>query len=138
MNFIIHQLNYLYTVTHVCSLHFLYQSSIYWSFLKTTMPDFTLFLPPEICSTILSHVNQVDCIECMTVCHRWYELIPQCGKDLWTELKISENSSSRCNNAMLECLGTHVKNVNIISPENSNKILRQLERQQCNIQSLGK
>ena len=102
------------------------------------MADFTLFIPPEIFSDILSHVNQVDCIECMAVCRRWGKLIPESGKDIWTELEISKKSWSRFNNAMLECLGTHVKKVSITSCKDSNKILQQLERQKCNIQFLGK
>ena len=56
------------------------------------MPDFTLFLPPEICDGILSHVNQVDCIECMIVCRRWYKLIPLYGRKIWNELEIGEGS----------------------------------------------
>ena len=102
------------------------------------MPDFTLFLPPEVISNILSHVNQVDCITYMTVSRRWYKIIPQYGKDVWTELEISGRSWSRPNNAMLECLGTHVKKVSTLFCKNSAKILRRLEAQQCNIQSLSK
>ena len=101
------------------------------------MPDFTLFLPPEILNLIFSNVHQVDCIECMTACRRWHKLIPQYGKNVWAELEISETSWSRFNNAMLECLGTHVKKVSITSYKNSNKILRRLEGQGCNIESLG-
>ena len=101
------------------------------------MPDFTLYLPPEICSIILYNVNQVDCTECMTVCRRWYELIPQHGKDLWKELEISETSWPRFNNAMLECLRTHVKKVYIIGYQDANDILRRLTNQGCNLQSCG-
>ena len=102
------------------------------------MPEFTLFLPPEIFSIILSHVNQVDCTECMTVCRRWYNLIPQYGKEVWKELEISEESWPRSNNAMLECLGIHVEKVSIATNYNLDKILQELERQELNIQSLGK
>ena len=102
------------------------------------MSDFTLFIPSEIFSEILSHVNHSDCIECMTVCRRWYKLIPQHGKNLWKELKISGTSWLKFNSAMLECLGTHVEKVTIIYRENINKVLKQLEHQECNIQSLGK
>ena len=102
------------------------------------MPDFTLFMPSEIFSDILSHVNQVDCIECMIVCRRWYELVPQCAKALWAELKISKKHWSRSNTALFECLGTHVKKVSISSSQSLNKILKQLERHECSIQSLGK
>ena len=67
------------------------------------------------------------------------QLIPQHGKNLWKELEISQESWPRFNNAMLECLGTHVKKVSIVSDEqNLEKILQQLERQKLNIQSLGK
>ena len=102
------------------------------------MPDFTLFLPTEIFSDILSHVNQVDCIECMTVCRRWHKLIPQYGKDLWKELEISKTSWPRFSSAMLECLGTHVEKVSIMLCKNPSNILRRLERQGCNIESLSK
>ena len=101
------------------------------------MPDFTRFLPPEICSIILSHVNQLECIELLTVCRRWYKLIPQYGTNVWKELEISEASWSTYNNTMLKCLGMHVKKVSIVSPKNSGMILRRLESQGCNIQSLG-
>ena len=101
------------------------------------MPDFTPFLPPEILIQIFRNVNQVDCIECMTACRRWYKLIPEYGKDVWKELEISETSWPRFNNAMLEYVGTHVEKVSIISYEDSTKILRRLESQGCNIQSLG-
>ena len=101
------------------------------------MPDFTLFIPSEIFSDILSHVTQMDCIECMTVCRRWYELIPQHGKDLWKELSISGMSWLRFNNAMLDCLGTHVEKVFIVWPQNIDSILQHLQRQKCDIRSLG-
>ena len=102
------------------------------------MPDFTLFISFEIFCEILSHENQIDCIECMTVSRRWHNLIPQHGRNLWKTLEISKTSWSRSNNAMLQCLGTHVEKVSISTSENLPKILQQLERQQCNIQSLGK
>ena len=101
------------------------------------MPDFTLFLPSEILTHIFSNVNQVDCIECMTACRGWHELIPQYGRNVWTELEISENSWPRFNNAMLKCLGTHVQEVSIVPFQHLDKILQQLERQECNIRSLG-
>ena len=101
------------------------------------MPDFTLFIPLEIFSIILSHVNQVDCIECMTVCRRWYKLIPLYGRGVWEELEISRTSWPRYNKALRECLGTHVKKVSIVSYTNSSEILRRLEGQVCNIESLG-
>ena len=101
------------------------------------MPDFTLFIPSEIFSDILSHVTQMDCIECMTVCRRWYKLIPQHGKDLWKELSISGMSWLRFNNAMLDCLGTHVEKVFIVWPQNIDSILQHLQRQKCDIRSLG-
>ena len=102
------------------------------------MPDFTVFLPPEIFSIILSNVNQVDSIECMNVCRRWYKLIPQYGKEVWKELEISEKSWPRFNNAMLECLGSHVEKVSIVTDQNLDKILQELERRELNIRSLGK
>ena len=101
------------------------------------MPDFTFFIPPEIFTEILSHVDQVDCIECMTVCRRWYKLIPEHGKDLWKELEITDTWPT-FNNAMLECLGIHVKKVSINSYHNPNEALRLLEGQVCDIRSLGK
>ena len=101
------------------------------------MPDFTLFIPSEIFSDILCHVNQVDCIECMTVCRRWHKLIPEHGMDLWKELEISKKSWSRSKIPSLECLGTHVKKVSIAGYQSSNQMLQRLERQGCNIQSLG-
>ena len=102
------------------------------------MPDFTLFIPSEIISDILSHVNQLDCTEGMIVCRRWYKLVPQYGMHVWKELEISEESSwRRFNNAMLECLGSHVKKISVTSYHNSSYILRRLENQGCHIQSLG-
>ena len=109
--------------------------SLYW---KMTMPDFTLLIPSEIFSDILSHIKQVDSIECMTVCRRWYNLIPQHGKDLWKELEISERSWPRFTNAMLKCLGTHVEKASIVRSENSDKILQRPKFQECNIKYLGK
>ena len=102
------------------------------------MTDFTLFLPAEICSIILSHVNQVDCIECMTACRRWYKLIPEYGKKVWKELEISERSWPKLNNAMLECVAPHVEKISIVTSQKLDKLLQQLERQELNIQSLGK
>ena len=80
----------------------------------------------------------MDSIECMIVCHRWYELIPEWGSDLFTEITIANKPRPKFNNAMLECLRKYVRKVNIISCEYSNKILQQLEPRECNIQSLRK
>ena len=101
------------------------------------MTDLTLFLPSEILAQIFSHVNQVDCFECMIVCRRWYELILQHAKDIWKELEISETSWPRFNNTMLACLGTHVEKVSIFGYETSYEILQRLKDQECNIQYLG-
>ena len=101
------------------------------------MPDFTRFLPLEICSIILFHMNQVICIEYMTVCRRWYKLIPLYGRNVWKELEISRTSWPRFYKAMLHCLGNHVKKVSIDTDIEPSKILRRLEGQGCNIQYLG-
>ena len=105
--------------------------------LKITMSDFTLFLPSEILTHIFSNVNQEDCIECMIACRRWHKLIPQYGKEVWKELEISEKSWSKFNNAMSQCL-SHVEKVSFPNAQNPHKQLQRLERQGCNIQSLGK
>ena len=83
-------------------------------------------------------MNQGDCIECMTVCRRWQKLIPQHGMDVWKELKISGTSWSRSKIPMSECLGTNGKKITIISHQNSNQILQQRKREECNIEFLGK
>ena len=100
------------------------------------MCDFTV-LPPEILYHILSHINQVDCIECIFVCRRWYKLIPQYCKDDWKEHEISEKSWPKFNNAMLECLQMHLTKVSNSSFQNLYKILQQLKRRKFNIQFLG-
>ena len=127
-------------ITCVDSLSFLaslYHFIDYQPQLKMTMSDFTLFLPCEIFTEILSHVNQEDCMECMAVCRRWHKLIPQHAKDVWKELEISEKSWSRFNNAISQCL-IYVEKVSFLTPQNAHKKLQRLERQGCNIQSLGK
>ena len=88
----------IYIITRVCPVVPYIRSLTTSLSLKTTMPDFTLFIPSEIFSIILFHLHQVDCIRCMIVCRRWYKLIPQYGRDVWTELEISEKSWPRFNN----------------------------------------
>ena len=101
------------------------------------MPNFTLLILLDVFTEIVSYVNQVDCIECMAVCRRWHKLIPQYGKEVWKELEISEKSWSKFNNAMSQCL-SHVEKVSFPNAQNPHKQLQRLERQGCNIQSLGK
>ncbi|KAI9264321.1 hypothetical protein BDA99DRAFT_509007 [Phascolomyces articulosus] len=99
------------------------------------MRDFTHLLPPEIVSHVLLYLDQKDSIECMTVCHRWFELFPKYTTPIWNQLNINNKSWRYPNHAMLLCLGSHVKTVSIKFLYTW-PILQQLARLNCGIQSL--
>ncbi|KAI9270575.1 hypothetical protein BDA99DRAFT_502151 [Phascolomyces articulosus] len=94
------------------------------------MPDFTQIFPPELISDVLFFLNQKDCIECMSVCHRWFDLFPKYGMLLWNKLDVTPNSWERTTNAMLECLGPHVNHVSI-DDQYTWSILQQLVHNKC-------
>ena len=52
----------------------------------------------------------------LTVCHGWYELIPQHGTDFWEELESSKRSWAQFNNAL-----------SIVSFQKVHKISQQLK-----------
>ncbi|KAI9250944.1 hypothetical protein BDA99DRAFT_522275 [Phascolomyces articulosus] len=109
------------------------------------MPDFTLLFPAETISEIMQQLNQKDCIECMNVCHRWFDLIPEwTGKLTWRHLHISnfphcqrkKDIWKKPNDALLKCIGSQVHHVAIIC-QDSWKVLQLLYKYQCdNIRSL--
>ncbi|KAI9250908.1 hypothetical protein BDA99DRAFT_204694 [Phascolomyces articulosus] len=102
------------------------------------MPDFTTIFPAETITEIISCLEQKDCVECMSVCHQWYNIIPNYihSTEVWRKLTIAPDSWNKTNNAMIQCLGPHVKKVSIYS-QDSCTILEQLDKHHCGIKSLG-
>ncbi|KAI8141063.1 hypothetical protein BJV82DRAFT_620689 [Fennellomyces sp. T-0311] len=100
-----------------------------------TMPDLFTFLPPEILVFILSHIDQPDSLECMRVCHRWYDQVPAYVKHVWNRLHVSTESWEITNDCMLQCLGSHVSRVSIAEVD-SCAVLKGLWAAGCHIASL--
>ncbi|KAI9485127.1 hypothetical protein BDB00DRAFT_942663 [Zychaea mexicana] len=112
------------------------------------MPDFTHVFPAETVTDIFSYLDQKECIECMEVCRRWYDLIPSFTTRVWHQLKVSSSSAGydndgnaisccwlQSNIALLQCLGPHVKDVSICF-QDTRSVLERLYTQRCEIKCL--
>ncbi|KAI8149108.1 hypothetical protein BJV82DRAFT_590657 [Fennellomyces sp. T-0311] len=99
------------------------------------MHDFTFTLPPETIASIFRHLEKSDCLECMHVCRRWYNTVPDYARELWTQLRIAHGSWHRPNSCMLQCIGPHVRNVSIREFHDTpvSVILNRLKHKECKI-----
>ncbi|KAI8141054.1 hypothetical protein BJV82DRAFT_620654 [Fennellomyces sp. T-0311] len=95
------------------------------------MYDFTLILPPETTTCIFSFLDPSDHIECVCVCRQWYHCIPDYVSH-WNQLYVSPDSWGKASNAMIQCLGPHVRKV-CIRKGNTVKVLRALADRKCAI-----
>ncbi|KAI8146786.1 hypothetical protein BJV82DRAFT_599845 [Fennellomyces sp. T-0311] len=68
-------------------------------------------LPFEITTKIFAYLEQADCLRCMAVCREWYSSVPQCSRDVWTELGIPDDGTLGFNKRLQLCLGDHVESV---------------------------
>ena len=111
------------------------------------MPDLFSHLPPEIVTDVVNYISQDDCIECMQVCHRWHQTIPNHSQHLWQQLTIEKPWfdfepvihdlwGTKTNDCLMKCL-PHVQEVSIkgFVP---NLILKTLANLTCTITFLGK
>ncbi|KAI8141006.1 hypothetical protein BJV82DRAFT_658714 [Fennellomyces sp. T-0311] len=99
------------------------------------MVEFTTVLPFETITSILSHISQSDCCECMRVCRRWHDEFPNYTKSIWTTLQISFNSWERSNVCLTRCLGPHVQTVSMFKRKPF-PLLKALKDAECAIASL--
>ncbi|KAI8141053.1 hypothetical protein BJV82DRAFT_187160 [Fennellomyces sp. T-0311] len=99
------------------------------------MSDFITFLPSETIRCIISHLSQLDCVECMRVSRLWFDRVPSYATALWVRLEVSSQSWETFNQSMLQCLTPHVQTV-LIREMSTVKILVKLREMNCPIRSL--
>ncbi|KAI8138075.1 hypothetical protein BJV82DRAFT_320772 [Fennellomyces sp. T-0311] len=93
----------------------------------TKQLGFISALPSDIVFEIFEYLNQRDCLACLTVCHDWYNIIPQYTQGIWKELRLDTRHASGDYQRLGRCLGRHVKHV-IISRRNKQE--QQIEQEQ--------
>ncbi|KAI8141016.1 hypothetical protein BJV82DRAFT_185810 [Fennellomyces sp. T-0311] len=81
-------------------------------------------LPGEIALAIVSHLSQVDIVECMRVSREWYNAIPALAAIPWYQLDVSPLSWRTINDCMLQCL-FHVRTMTIRT-SNASAVLQKL------------
>ena len=94
------------------------------------MNTFPTCLPTDIVLTIFNFLDQADCVECLCTCRHWYSNIPGYATGIWEQLDISPSSWARYSDALLQCIGPHVKKV-MIDRLNACNVLYKLRSMNC-------
>ncbi|KAI8136407.1 hypothetical protein BJV82DRAFT_641098 [Fennellomyces sp. T-0311] len=101
------------------------------------MPDFTTFLPNEILTVILSHLDQNDCLRCMCVSRHWFNAIPKNMQAAWNSVTFTHTSRHyfKPNTRLLHCLGLYTQkaHISLMDAEEACDILQVLGDMNCTI-----
>ena len=98
-------------------------------------------LPYDIFVNIFSHLDQQDCITCMTVCRSWYSTAPQYFQDVWSTLRLSSNAVPNANKCWDFCIINFCRSILFDGYSDKEKLYEAMERVaqlKCkNIETIG-
>ena len=93
---------------------------------------FNRFLPFDIMVSIISYLDQLDCLTCTEVCRSWHSAIPQYAQGPWDKLKISYKKKSvqdlLTNKRWQQFLGGHVKHIVLQDFDNEQQLFQVIQK----------